>query len=150
PASRPKANSRNASFLNLCLLPWFLFGQSSPSGQPDLGLRTTASTSAVVRSVRFSSGPDHTRVVVDLDKLGPYESGQLRDPARLYFDLFATGISPAWKARQIPVQDPLLRAIDLDSNPDSSTRLTLELNATVQHHVQVLAGPPRLVVDLRR
>ena len=103
-----------------------------------------------VKGVRFTSGPDYTRVVVDLDSLAKYRPGRLSSPERLFVDFPSTLADAGWEGRQIPVSDGLVHRIRIGQPQSGGTRVVLDLGSSADPHIFTLNNPPRLVVDLKR
>ncbi len=108
-----------------------------------------AESAGRVKGVRFASRPDHTRVVVDLEALTPYQQGRLSGPDRLYFDFTGTAGPEGGGTRQIPVGDGLIHQIRIGAPPTGGTRVVLDLEAPAEPRIFTLTNPPRLVVDLK-
>jgi len=107
-------------------------------------------SSVRVLSVRFSSEPHSSRIVLDLDADVRYTVGRLSNPERLYVDLHQTTVNPQLNHRRITLRDGLISRIRIAGNQDSVARVVLDLRSPVSYKVSELANPPRLLVELSR
>lgn len=109
--------------------------------EPDLG---------ELRSVRAWSGPESTRVVVELSRETRWKYGRLSRPERLFFDFLETRprLGPQ-RVHTVPVGDPRLQRVRTGLKDAQTTRLVLDLAAEVEYEVSRLTNPERLVIELR-
>jgi N-acetylmuramoyl-L-alanine amidase len=104
---------------------------------------------AEVRGVRVHSGPESTRVVIDLSGPAEHRLFMLTDPERLVIDLPRTAIAaqaPAGSAKGVVAR------VRTGPQPNGSLRVVLDLNQSVKPKSFLLAPSEqfghRLVVDL--
>jgi N-acetylmuramoyl-L-alanine amidase len=103
-----------------------------------------------VTEVRFWSNPGATRVAIELNGPFEYRADRLNNPERLFFDLPRTKPARNPKGVEIiPVGDALIRQIRVAETVPGTTRIVLDLNASVEHSASQLANPDRLVVEIR-
>ncbi|WP_022853182.1 N-acetylmuramoyl-L-alanine amidase [Thermodesulfatator atlanticus] len=104
-----------------------------------------------VKQVRYWSGKDYSRVVVDLTRNVKYKPHVLKahagKPPRLYVDIRPAKISPYVKPA-IPIQDGLLKQVRLGQYRRDTVRVVLDLASLTDYRVFFLNSPPRLVIDL--
>jgi N-acetylmuramoyl-L-alanine amidase len=104
---------------------------------------------AEVRAVRVHSGPESTRVVIDLSGPAEHRLFMLSDPQRLVIDLPRTAI-----AAQAPTGNAkgVVARVRTGPQPNGSLRVVLDLNQSVKPKSFLLAPSEqfghRLVVDL--
>ncbi|PLX89508.1 MAG: hypothetical protein C0619_11080 [Desulfuromonas sp.] len=101
-----------------------------------------------IDQLRFWSGPDKTRVVLDLDNKVKYKANLLKGKnPRLYIDLWqaesGSSVSPT-----ISVNDGLLRQIRTSRYDKERMRVVLDLFQLQDFKVFALDNPFRIVVDV--
>ncbi len=103
-----------------------------------------------IRSVRAWSGPDSTRIAVELSRETRWKSARLTRPERVYFDFLDTRprLGPA-RIHVVPVGDARVRQARVAMKDPRTTRLVLDLAGEVEYEVSHLTNPERLVVELR-
>lgn len=110
---------------------------------------------ATVTGVRFFTGPDYTRVVVDLSGSVAFVARRLPlDPAaerphRVYLDLAGARLGPSCEACYT-VSDGLVRQVRSAQYDPRTVRVVLDLDAPAQFRAFALEGPSRIVVDVFR
>ncbi len=105
---------------------------------------------ATVRSIRYWSSNDYTRMVIDLDGHIPYQKQVISNPDRLFFDLSHTILNGELSDSPITVGDRFLRQIRVGQNMPDVVRVVLDLEKGVEYRVSELSDPFRIVVDIRR
>lgn len=110
---------------------------------------------AVVEGLRFFTGPDYTRVVVDLSDPVPFAARRLpRDPAaerpeRVFLDLVGVRLGPEG-AGDRAVSDGLVRQVRCGQYDPCTARVVLDLDAPAEFRAFALEAPARIVVDVFR
>jgi N-acetylmuramoyl-L-alanine amidase len=104
---------------------------------------------AQVFNLRFWSGADSTRVVMDVEKPVKLHHERLVNPDRLFVDLLGTRLHPNLTHRSFPVGDGLLAQVRIAQNRDDVVRVVLDFKQARDHSVFYLENPTRLVVDVR-
>ncbi|MFU8857669.1 MAG: N-acetylmuramoyl-L-alanine amidase [Deferrisomatales bacterium] len=110
---------------------------------------------STVQGVRFFTGPDYTRVVVDLNEPAAFAARSLPvDPAadrphRVYLDLAASRLAPTCEAGYA-VSDGLVRQVRLAQYDPRTVRVVLDLDAPPRFRAFPLEAPARIVVDVFR
>ena len=103
-----------------------------------------------VMAVRFWSLADVTRIAIETDGDFQVRSDRLTNPDRIFFDL--EGTRPALGSKSmtvIPVADHLLEKIRVAAPQPNTTRVVLDLSATVEATTERLENPNRLIIELR-
>ncbi len=108
-----------------------------PSGEP-----------ATVDRIRYWSGPDYTRVVIDLDREVKFDRKILRDPPRLYFDLRNARLNPGAEPLH-EVNDVFIKSVRVGHNRPGVVRVVLDFAQPGRTTVFPLWSPFRLVIDTR-
>jgi N-acetylmuramoyl-L-alanine amidase len=111
--------------------------------------RTPPPGLAQVFNLRFWSGEDSTRVVLDVEKPVRIHHERLEGPDRLFVDLMGTRLHPNLTHRSFPVGDGLLAQVRIAQNRDDVVRVVLDFKQVRDHSVFYLENPTRLVVDVR-
>jgi N-acetylmuramoyl-L-alanine amidase len=103
---------------------------------------------AGVYDLRFWSGENSTRVVLDLERKVELQSDRVDDPERLWIDLHGARLHPNLARRLFPVGDGLLERIRIAQNRPDVVRVVLDFKDSWQDKVFYLDAPPRLVIDV--
>lgn len=103
-----------------------------------------------VNEVRFWSKAGATRVAIELNGPFEYRADRLSNPERLFFDLPNTkpGRNPKG-VEVIAVGDALLKQIRVAETVRGTTRVVLDLNASIEHTASQLSNPDRLLIEIR-
>jgi parvulin-like peptidyl-prolyl isomerase len=105
----------------------------------------------LVGPIYFLSEGQATQVVIETSAKVRYQAARLRNPERIYFDLFGSKPRPGAKTVDlIPVGDGLLKQIRVAWRMPGVTRVVLDLVAPVEYSVSTPGGRERLLIDLRR
>jgi N-acetylmuramoyl-L-alanine amidase len=103
-----------------------------------------------VSAVRFWSLGELTRVSIDVSSDFKFHSERLINPDRLFFDIKGAKPDLALKGSQtIPVGDGILKQIRIAETQPGVTRVVLDLDTQVEFTASQLAGPDRLMIELR-
>lgn len=110
--------------------------------------RQAVGDSPRLENVRFWSGPEYTRIVLDLNVPVVSTPHLLRgDNPRLYFDLLYT-LPGQRLATTIPVGNGLVKQVRTSLYNEQSSRVVIDLNRVAEYKVTTLNNPHRLVVDI--
>jgi N-acetylmuramoyl-L-alanine amidase len=106
---------------------------------------------AQVFDLRFWSGDESTRVVLDLEKKVEMKYDRVGKPDRLFVDLSRTRLHPNLTSRTFPVGDGLLAQVRIGQNKDDVVRVVLDFKEVYEYSVFYLEedGHTRLVIDVR-
>ena len=103
-----------------------------------------------ITGFRYWSGPDHTRLVVDMQRETTYKAFYLQQPRRLVIDLFNAQMNIQKTA--IPVGDQIAQGVRFGVSAPGVVRIVVDLKMQIQHEIFLLkpfqGRPHRLVVDL--
>ena len=99
--------------------------------------------------IQLASGPERTEIRLQFDKPVRYEAGRLRNPDRVYVDLFDVSAKAGWSIPSISPGDPLVQQIRTGRPAPNTVRLVVDLKSGADLSVVVLKDPPRLLVVLR-
>ncbi|MBI5560216.1 MAG: N-acetylmuramoyl-L-alanine amidase [Deltaproteobacteria bacterium] len=109
---------------------------------------------AHVRAIRHRSGPNYTRVVIDLDRKAQYswrlleKDPSIGKPRRLYVDIKDAKL-PGDIKTEIPVNDLFLKGIRAGQHDGSTVRIVLDIESIGDYEVFPLSNPFRVVIDVR-
>lgn len=104
---------------------------------------------AQVYNLRFWSGQNSTRVVLDVEREVPIRHDRITDPDRLWIDLDGARLHPNLADRSFPVGDGLLEKVRIGQNRDTVVRVVLDFKDVRDHTIFYLDNPKRLVIDVR-
>ena len=104
-----------------------------------------------VEVVRFWSFGDVTRIVIETEGDYKFTSDAVNNPPRIFFDL--NGLKPPSSVRHgmqtIPVGDKLLKQIRVAEVVPGTTRIVLDVLASVDIVSSQLVNPDRLIIEIR-
>jgi N-acetylmuramoyl-L-alanine amidase len=113
-----------------------------------LPLPSVASEKIDVKSIRYWSSPDYTRIVIDLSGYVEFSKNCLSDPDRIYFDLKNTRLSKEIKTA-FPVGDGMLKTVRAGQFDPDTVRIVLDLEMIKDFNTFFLDNPARLVIDIQ-
>jgi len=108
-----------------------------------------------VAAIYYSSKPDSARMAFDLEAANLVESGTLRRPDRIYFDLKDRGGNKAKSGRMktqkaVDIGGDLLSGVRVSQRKSGTTRIVLDLTRSCDFTVRTLPGPlSRLLIQIR-
>ena len=126
----------------------------APTGAPTGGSQfertgPTSSGHVQIYGVRFWSGENSTRVVIDLDHEVEIKQDRLQSPPRLFVDLIGTRLHPNLVGKTFPVGNAFLKQIRIGVNRENVVRVVIDFGEASSHNVFFLSDPERLVIDVR-
>ncbi len=99
--------------------------------------------------IRFWSGPEYTRVVLDLTAPVVARPNYLKgDNPRLYFDLLYTDLEAGLPA-SLPINNGLIQQIRTSRFDEQRSRVVLDLDHVADYELITLDNPNRLVIDVK-
>lgn len=113
---------------------------------------TQAASVATVNDARLWTAPDHTRLVLDLDRSVNYHVFRLHGPERIVIDLNRSRMKA--NLDRLPLPDPVVGAIRYGNPTQHVLRVVIDVREKVRARSFLLkpmhGKPYRLVVDLLR
>ncbi len=106
-----------------------------------------ASDSVSIKDIRYWSGPDYTRVVIDLSQSVEFRKNRLANPERLYFDLLNSNIAKEIKTN-LPVGDGILKTVRASQFNLTTVRVVLDLEEISNFDTFLIDNPARMVIDI--
>jgi len=107
-------------------------------------------SAALITDIRFWSGPDHTRVVLDITEPIQYESSFREKPLQHHVEL--KGAILFTKIRELEVNDPYVAKISVTDLGKERVKLILHQKRSLNVNIFILKPyldkPHRLVIDL--
>ncbi len=100
----------------------------------------------IVKNIRYWSGGDYTRIVIDQDKAIKFQVQELKD--RLVFDLLNTRLDPSVDKDPLPVNDGILKQVRAGQFAPDIVRVVLDLASIKSYVAFPLHDPDRLVIDV--
>lgn len=101
-----------------------------------------------VMDIRTWNAEDYSRVVVDLNGAVKYEAARIKNPDRIYFDLYKARLGHSITDRELPVQNGFLKSIRVAQNKVGVVRLVLDVKSVEGYSAFLLPDPYRLVIDV--
>lgn len=111
------------------------------------------SNAVQVTDIRYRSGPNYTRVVIDLSKKTEFtyhllkKDTSINKPRRFYVDLADTTLSNNIST-SIPVNDGLLKEVRAGQFNSSTVRVVLDIETLEDYTIFPLTNPYRIVIDI--
>lgn len=106
-----------------------------------------ASGKTEVKSIRYWSSPDYTRIVVDLSEPVEFSKNRLSNPDRLFFDLKDTTMAKDIETK-LPIGDGILKVVRAGQFKPDTVRVVLDLENISDFNTFMLDNPARLVIDV--
>lgn len=103
---------------------------------------------ANVTAIRTWNADDYTRVVVDLSGAVKYESARIKNPDRIYFDLYTAQLARSLTEKEMPLQNGFLKTVRVAQNKEGVVRLVLDVQSVEGYSAFLLPDPFRLVIDV--
>ena len=103
---------------------------------------------AKITSIRHSSNPDTSRVIIGLEKGVKFDAQRIENPDRIFFDLRDTTLPPSLVGKTFDVDDSLLKKIRVAQFQPGKSRIVLEVADRCVYTTSLLDDPPRLVIDI--
>jgi N-acetylmuramoyl-L-alanine amidase len=118
----------------------FMLSSVWPSGQ----------STVEVFNLRSYTHPTHTRVVVDIGKLREFSSAELKDPERIYIDVYQARLNPILHGKSFVAQCDYIKEVRIAQKNTTTVRMVVELDMTKVERYQVfpLFDPFRVVLDI--
>jgi N-acetylmuramoyl-L-alanine amidase len=105
---------------------------------------------AEVYNLRHYTHPNFTRIVVDVGTLREYFSAELRDPQRIYIDIYQAKLNPILREEAIPVKCDYISLVRISQKNPSTVRVVAEVDLAKVERYQVfhVLDPFRVVIDI--
>lgn len=101
-----------------------------------------------VTAIRTWNANDYTRVVVDLNGAVKYQSARIKNPDRIYFDLYQAHLGHLLTDKELAVQNGFLKSVRVAQNKSGTVRLVLDVQSIQGYSAFLLPNPYRLVIDV--
>ncbi len=103
-----------------------------------------------VYNLRSYTHSTHTRVVVDIGKLREYFSAELKDPDRIYIDVYQARLNPILHDKSFAAQCDYIKEVRIAQKNATTVRMVVELDMTKVERYQIfpLFDPFRVVLDI--
>jgi len=105
---------------------------------------------AEVYNLRYYTHPNFTRIVVDVGILREYFSSELRDPQRIYIDIYQAKLNPILREEAVPVKCDYISLVRISQKTPSTVRVVAEVDLAKVERYQVfhVLDPFRVVIDI--
>jgi N-acetylmuramoyl-L-alanine amidase len=103
-----------------------------------------------VYNLRSYTHPTYTRVVVDIGKLREYFSAELKDPDRIYIDVYQARLNPILHGKAFIAQCDYVKEVRIAQKNPTTVRVVVELdmNKVGRYQLFPLFDPFRVVLDI--
>ena len=105
---------------------------------------------STIRAVHREVLPEVVRITVELDKEVPFYQERIEGPSRLFFDLKGAKTVAELADATFRYDSDIVRHIRLGRQPNSTTRIVLDLENVARYSVFTLYTPYRIVIDAER
>jgi len=138
--ARPNRIANRLSALFILASSLFLL-TPSPAAQP---------STVEVYNLRSYTHPTHTRVVVDIGKLREFSSAELKDPDRIYVDIYQARLNPILLGKTYVARCDYIKEVRIAQKNATTVRVVAELDLAKVERYQVfpLFDPFRIVIDI--
>ncbi len=102
-----------------------------------------------VNSIRHWSNPSYTRVVIDIASSIEFKENRLRNPDRLYVDLYNAHISKDLSKNNIAVNDVLLKQVRASQFKPNVVRVVFDVENFDHFEIFSYENPFRIVLDIK-
>jgi N-acetylmuramoyl-L-alanine amidase len=115
-----------------------------------LPLSVASQSSVEVYDLRSYTHPTYTRIVVDIGKLREYDCSELKEPDRIYVDVYQATLNPLLHGKTYSPQCDYLKEIRIAQKTPTTVRVVAELDKARIDRYQVftLFDPFRIVMDI--
>jgi N-acetylmuramoyl-L-alanine amidase len=94
--------------------------------------------------------PEVLRIVIQVAREVPFYDERIEGPSRVFLDLQNTRAVEKLRDAVIPMQDEVVKQVRVGTQPNSRTRVVLDLKSPARYSVYTLYDPYRIVVDFER
>ncbi len=103
-----------------------------------------------VYNLRSWTHPTYTRVVVDIGQLREYTSKELREPDRIFVDIYQARLNPILHGKTYLAKHNYLSQVRIAQKTTSTVRVVIDLDFKKVSHYRVwhLFDPFRVVIDI--
>jgi N-acetylmuramoyl-L-alanine amidase len=105
---------------------------------------------AEIVKLRHFTHPAFTRIVLDIGTLREYTPGELKDPGRIYVDIFQAKLNPILQSQSAPVKADYISQVRISQKTYSTVRVVADVDFSriVSYRVFHLFDPFRVVIDI--
>jgi hypothetical protein len=122
-------------------LPGLLIGAA-------FGLAAADPPASLIQPLQIVSQPGRTEIRLQFDRPVRYEAGRLRNPDRVYVDLFDVSAPAGWSIPSVAPDDPLVQRVRAGRPSPNTARLVVDLKSGADFSIDALTDPPQLLVIL--
>jgi N-acetylmuramoyl-L-alanine amidase len=132
---------RTANRLSALLILALSLLNPSPAAQPP---------TVEVYNLRSYTHPTHTRIVIDIGKLREFTSAELKDPDRIYIDVYQARLNPILQGKTFVARCDYIKEVRIAQKNATTVRVVaeLDLSKVERHQVFPLFDPFRVVIDI--
>jgi N-acetylmuramoyl-L-alanine amidase len=143
-----KSHVKRLSDAKLSTAPASQAGARVPS--PPAPTPVNSSLPAALTAIRREVLPEVLRITLELGREVLFYDERIDGPPRVFLDLRNTRAMETLKDAVIRFPDDLVKQVRVGRQPDSRTRVVLDLQTTARYSVYTLYDPYRIVVDFER
>ncbi len=115
-----------------------------------VSLLATQPPQVEIYDLRSYTHSTHTRIVVDIGKLREFSSAELKEPDRIYVDIYQVRLNPILHGKTFSAKCDYLKEIRIAQRSPTTVRVVAELDFAKIERYQVfpLFDPFRVVIDI--
>ena len=138
--ARPNRTADRLSAPLILFSSFLLLASSSPAAQ----------STVEVYNLRSYTHPTHTRVVIDIGKLREFSSAELKEPDRIYVDVYQARLNPILQGKTYVARCDYIKEVRIAQKNATTVRVVAELDLAKVERYQVfpLFDPFRVVLDI--
>ncbi|OGD09787.1 MAG: hypothetical protein A2Y86_05915 [Candidatus Aminicenantes bacterium RBG_13_62_12] len=109
-----------------------------------------AQSTVEVYNLRSYTHPTYARVVIDIGKLREFSSAELKDPDRIYVDVYQARLNPILQGKTYVARCDYIKEVRIAQKNSTTVRVVAELDLAKVERYQVfpLFDPFRVVLDI--
>jgi N-acetylmuramoyl-L-alanine amidase len=109
-----------------------------------------AQSTVEVYNLRSYTHPTYTRVVIDIGKLREFSSAELKEPDRIYVDVYQARLNPILQGKTYVARCDYIKEVRIAQKNATTVRVVAELDLAKVERYQVfpLFDPFRVVLDI--
>ncbi len=117
---------------------------------PAFPLSSQQEATVEVYDLRSYTHPTHTRIVVDIGRLREYSAAELKEPDRIYVDIYQARLNPILHGKAFSPTCDYLKEIRIAQKTSTTVRVVAEVDPAKIERYQVfpLFDPFRVVIDI--
>jgi N-acetylmuramoyl-L-alanine amidase len=123
--------------------------EETPEATAEATPEGTSEEPVPISAIHYRNNPQGTLVTVMAAGAVHYRSRRIRNPDRIYFDLYPAKLAPELRRKTMAIDDGVVKEIRAGQNNVSVVRIVLEPEKVADYSAFLLRDPYRLVINLQ-